>query len=407
MLAGQTIGVSTDRQIILNNGDLVNKNAAEIKSLLAHQLDKWGLGQVKPIGLINTTGELLFNTQWGFFTIDTPQAKAFVGFMGTRPIELKDFSLSVTTDFCAVSCLAMDRKLLAESQRMLISAVARCEPNGWIWNSSMRDPVNTGVRPMMAQPVNGELKLAVTHTESMKAYALSPEGERLEEIPLVFKDHGLALELNGRHGCLQYELCAFGQGSDPQIEQRFNVARGQEAEKQAQTLQQAIYQPESSVIVAIEGEAALKHNLNQRLACPTKHGSLSGGRWITHEANYDQGTPDSIKASYEFAINEPGRYRLWAREFWIQLASTVKFRVDGGEWHYADRRTIFRDVAPRISGWMWIDIDCWGETELTVGRHTLEVCLAAPDNLGRHYRGAFDLFMFIKGPYCPATYQQR
>lgn len=380
--------------------DRLAKEKVSLQDFAAGTLSKWGLGMKKGDALISSTGELSFNPEAGVFTIDTAKAKAFIGFTGGSRIDLEGASLKADTKFSSVIMAAVDGRPVAESGRLLVAAAARCEPSGWVWSSEMNNkPESFGKPPMRAEPVKGLLTIKSQQAGSLKAYSLSPEGRRLAEVPCSVKDGALTLTL-GESKSMQYELCAPGEVS-AEVEKGVSFPAGAEFEREFSSLARRRRSPEESAIIAFEGESPLRHNFNNSLAGGSQ--SLSAGKWLSHSSK--DGAPSQITASYEFNVSEPGDYKLWVREFWIQLASTVKYRIDGGDWLFADRCPYFRDVAPKVSNWMWVDVDQWGVASLGKGRHTLDVCVETPNNYDRKYQAAFDLFIFVKGDFLPKDYK--
>ena len=113
--------------------------------------------------IVSDTGELIWEARGertGILRINTPRVQAAIGWLGGRRIELRDVAIEVETPFCAVSVASMDGKPIAESDRLLIVAAARCANTGMVWNeerTSISD--RWGGPPILIEPVEGEICL--------------------------------------------------------------------------------------------------------------------------------------------------------------------------------------------------------------------------------------------------------
>ena len=122
------------------------------------------LGFTPPEGRIaSDTGELAWEVadkRTGRLTVDTPRAQAAVGWIGGRTLKTADAAFRLTTPFCAVSLVALDRQPLATSKKILLVAAARCANTGMEWNAARTSIGDKwGGPPLLIETVEGEVTL--------------------------------------------------------------------------------------------------------------------------------------------------------------------------------------------------------------------------------------------------------
>jgi len=162
--------------------------------------------------LRSDTGELNWQVdekRGGLVTIDTPRTKAVIGRLGGRKVELEGLTVTMPetdTNFAAVTLTAMDGKPLAESGRILITAVGRVENTGMGWNqdhTSVSD--RWGTAPTIAEGVTADLLLGSRLAEATFA-PLDGRGQPRDPRTLQSDDGTLAFRLEPRYRTLWYVL---------------------------------------------------------------------------------------------------------------------------------------------------------------------------------------------------------
>ena len=111
------------------------------------------------------TGQLTRNWAWGSQAIDTDQTQAVHGWIGGRSIALKHVTFQITTPKAAVAVSSLDSKPVPESNRLLITAVARVVASPG------------GTMPLLSEPVRGQL--SVRAPEGLKLIPLAGDGTQL------------------------------------------------------------------------------------------------------------------------------------------------------------------------------------------------------------------------------------
>ena len=101
------------------------------------------------------TGELTRDWKRGIQTIDTPRTQAVVGWVGGEELRTRDASFAVETKKAAVVLSSIDDRPLAESEFILVTAVARTIPSPGNKAPLLSEPVRCRItlRSRLADPV--------------------------------------------------------------------------------------------------------------------------------------------------------------------------------------------------------------------------------------------------------------
>jgi hypothetical protein len=112
--------------------------------------------------IVSDTGELrweLNEDKRGLVTVDTAHTQAMIGFVKSNPVALKHLKAEISNEFCAIQLISMDRKPLAQSERLLLTAGARTGNTGMRWNEKRTSLVEVGIGPILIEPVTGTITL--------------------------------------------------------------------------------------------------------------------------------------------------------------------------------------------------------------------------------------------------------
>jgi hypothetical protein len=133
------------------------------------------------------TGELHWDTGKGVLAISSPRLQAVVGFVSGRRFTLGDFTIALAekgaAEFVAISLCSLDGRSLRESSRVLLTLAGRAEDTGQIWQEGPEGDLTAeaGVRPVLAEPIRGQLTWA---GRKLQVFALTASGKRAKEVPL-------------------------------------------------------------------------------------------------------------------------------------------------------------------------------------------------------------------------------
>ncbi len=155
--------------------------------------------------LRSDTGEIVFDRSVkGAETlqVSAPAARLLIGTVGGRDFRLGDIALKVgkgtLRNYADISLVAMDGKQVADSHKLLLTAVARVENKGQKWDEKRTCVVGDwGEGPTLAEPVPLTLTLP---GGGWQAHALDGQGQVVSEITMV----GSRLTTDPAHASLWY-----------------------------------------------------------------------------------------------------------------------------------------------------------------------------------------------------------
>ncbi len=132
------------------------------------------------------TGELARNWVEGCQAIDTDRTQAVHGWIGGRTVGLRHVTFQIATPKAAVAVTSLDSKPIAESKRILITAIARvvASPGGTI--------------PLRSEPVRGTLGIAAP--EDLRLIPLAGDGTQLAALPAKYVDGKYTVNLPAERG---------------------------------------------------------------------------------------------------------------------------------------------------------------------------------------------------------------
>lgn len=177
--------------------------------------------------ILNDTGELVWDYQQndgGFFTVDTPNTKAFTGFVRGRRFEFKGlsiipgknrldwFSLSLTNSTPPASrtgdanAIAPGRYLLAATGLNHNSnALVRAIGGDRIAVSKFYGGSN-GEAPILAEGISADLVLKGVAPARVQAFALDGNGERIQPVVISADGESSLIRISPEYKTLWYEI---------------------------------------------------------------------------------------------------------------------------------------------------------------------------------------------------------
>ena len=141
----------------------------------------------------------------GKLVIDTPYTQGVAGWPGGAVTATKDLKIEVESTYAVIVASSATDEPLSKTKRVLISAIARVQPTGFLWvDSWKKETADPGRPPLLMEPVMG--KVALTHPAKFKAYALDNNGKRVTEAKLTKTSAGYELSLEGTTATMHWEL---------------------------------------------------------------------------------------------------------------------------------------------------------------------------------------------------------
>jgi len=143
----------------------------------------------------------------GRFVVKTPFTQGISGWFQDSEESLGSVEISPRNPFAVIVSSSATPEPIAETKRLLVTAIARVLPAGYRWvDGSRRDVADPGLAPLLQEPVSG--RLVWRRAGKIKAYVLDNTGERVAEVKLesIEGRKGVALNLDGRTAAFHWEL---------------------------------------------------------------------------------------------------------------------------------------------------------------------------------------------------------
>ena len=161
--------------------------------------------QTKRFEKINTKSPVTSDTKeltWyhrpeekGLVTIETDKSQALVGFVKGNDKTLKNLSVNVKNEFCAIVLTSLDGKSLADSSRLLLVTTARSSNTEMKWNEKRTSLLSWGKEPAVIEPVKGRIILRnLKSAKSVEAVPLNSAGKKLGRVIVLGTPCGEAVK---------------------------------------------------------------------------------------------------------------------------------------------------------------------------------------------------------------------
>jgi hypothetical protein len=152
-------------------------------------------------------GPLQWDWQHGLVTLDTAQTVALAGFAGRQgAIRLQHCTIEAETPFAALWVTSLDGQPLGTARHVLITATARAENSGTVYNAGRSALKSEGHDPILLEPVQATVYVRrEPSAPPLRAWALSATGRRLREVKLAAEPGVVSVHLGGP-GAFWYEL---------------------------------------------------------------------------------------------------------------------------------------------------------------------------------------------------------
>lgn len=129
--------------------------------------------------ITSATGELVWDYGRGIVTCRAPRTQGAVGFLPRTPtLALPAADLSVTTPFAAVWLSSLTNQPIAESTKILVTAVGRQSTMDRSQEKD-KDPL---YKPMIIEAVQGTIALKSARVETLKVYSVGYDGRPIKAV---------------------------------------------------------------------------------------------------------------------------------------------------------------------------------------------------------------------------------
>jgi hypothetical protein len=148
---------------------------------------------------VSETGEIEWDTRDSVnavFKINAPAARAAIGYIGGKDIELGTVSVQMDTtkyNWAAITLTALDGKPVEESSRVLLVAAGRVENTDWKWDEKF----TTRAEGIPA-------KLIFRDMDKFSVHALDPAGNQVTELKVSKKGGAYVINIGAQYKTLWY-----------------------------------------------------------------------------------------------------------------------------------------------------------------------------------------------------------
>lgn len=159
---------------------------------------------------VSQTRELVWDAgdhHSGSVTVDTPRFQAVIwgGNEGVKKITLSAVRFE-QKNASSISAISLDGQPLAQSKKILLTALARMEYTGQVWTPNRKGLVEWGKLPALFEPVDGLVEINSSQA-TLKVIALNEHGEPSREVPVRKTERGFSFSVKeGR--TLWYQIIA-------------------------------------------------------------------------------------------------------------------------------------------------------------------------------------------------------
>jgi len=130
----------------------------------------------------STTGQLKWSEKGkGFFTINTPGTKGFVGFSNKESIKLGEVTLQIDNEFAVVLVTSLDKeKGIGDARKILITTIARAQNTGMKFSDDHSELLARGNAPVLLEPVR--LSMRIDRKTQAKITILDHSGKKTNHV---------------------------------------------------------------------------------------------------------------------------------------------------------------------------------------------------------------------------------
>jgi hypothetical protein len=221
------IAIGTPFEVPLDTSNLVSPAGQDIvpervlKNQVGCVLPEEGGAVLKTANEIASTPDVIKSVggqlEWhsnGLVRINTPKTQGYVGFAESKPVQLTDCTMHVSTPFAVVVLISLDGLPLAHSRHFLVEAVARAENTGQIYRPFRQGLVSPGTTPVLVEPVHASILLrqpgastaSARPASSIGQFVVDRYGRRGEAVSIAQQSlDGIRIDLGSTPG-LEFEI---------------------------------------------------------------------------------------------------------------------------------------------------------------------------------------------------------
>jgi hypothetical protein len=155
------------------------------------------------------TGEIIWengDSTHALFRISAPSAKAAIGYIGGKSIELGNVAIAMDRtphNWATIALAALDGKPVERSSRVLLVAAGRVENSDWHWNKDTTSlGADWGKSPTRAEGIPA--RMIFRNMDKFSVHALDPSGNPGAEIPVNKRGGDQSFGIGAQYKTLWY-----------------------------------------------------------------------------------------------------------------------------------------------------------------------------------------------------------
>lgn len=158
------------------------------------------------------TGEMTADMKKSVFMLNTDLAQAAVGYTGGERFETNDVVFDIDTEFSTNSVCAVDKKPIEESEKMLLTTLARQMNTGMKLERDGSKVTDGGTAPILIEPVEGTITLK--NKNSYDVWILDSSGQRNRKAKTEKTKEGYTkIFLTAENRAMNYEIVKTASGA--------------------------------------------------------------------------------------------------------------------------------------------------------------------------------------------------
>jgi len=189
---------------------LAKEDQEELLRMLAHRTgipspdggirtDPAGLAKAKVDAKNKTftsdTGQITWQGNVGVAKVESPRFQAVIGFLANRKFNNGTWAVETKNPLASISAISLTKSGITGSDRVLLTAVARMENTGQVYNEKRTKLLDPGKAPILREPVQAKVVLYRGKMDpALKVRALDQAGQTLPiKVPTKWTGKNLVL----------------------------------------------------------------------------------------------------------------------------------------------------------------------------------------------------------------------
>lgn len=131
--------------------------------------------------LVSDTGQLTWQGNVGVVKVESPRFQSLIGFLAHRKFNNSTWALETSNPYASFALVSLTPKAITSSDHLILSAVARCENTGEIYNEKRTKVLDFGRYPVLMEPIRAKFVLYRYRKDShLRVRALDQNGKPMK-----------------------------------------------------------------------------------------------------------------------------------------------------------------------------------------------------------------------------------